>query len=225
MIFGARQRAEPGSGRKRSVIRDNRREDGIEPIGQEDQNRRHEEARDQAGSKRLAPFLTDTERQRLRLYNSATGKCDLTEEQAEERERRREICNREADEEFERRRQERLERWRNTPLDPEAKEALDGLPPAFVWQQIQDLAFQAFDLYPDQAQKLMDDYQPEYDQDSLCIMLQNLNPVVGINNFQVVNLDPTLNLKDLMKSQLVDVLEKVLFMVTFSDKWLTEVVI
>jgi len=149
----------------------------------------------------------------------------LTEEQADERERRREIYNRAVDEELERRRQERLERWRNTPLDPEAREALDGLPPALVWQQIQGLVFQAFDLYPDQAQKLMDDYQPEYDQDSLCIMLQNLNPVVGINNFQVVNLDPTLNLKDLMKSQLVDVLEKVLFMVTFSDKWLTEVVI
>ena len=126
------------------MIRDNRREDGIEPIGQEDQNRRHEEARDQAGSKRLAPFLTDTERQRLRLYNSATGKCDLTEEQAEERERRREIYNREADKELERRRQERLERWRNTPLDPEAQEALGGLPPLQVWQDVQTLVGQIY---------------------------------------------------------------------------------
>jgi hypothetical protein len=109
--------------------------------------------------------------------------------------------------------------------DPEAKDALDGLPPAQVWEQIEGLVFQAFDLYPRQAQKLMDDYQPEYDQDSLGLMLQNLNPVVGINNFQAVNLDPTLNLKDLMKSQSVDVLEKVLFMVTLSDKWQTEVAI
>jgi hypothetical protein len=44
-------------------------------------------------------------------------------------------------------------------------------------------------------------YQPAYDEESLGLMLQNLNPVVGINNFQAVNLDPTLNLKDLMRSQ------------------------
>ncbi len=54
-------------------------------------------------------------------------------------------------------------------------------------------------------------------------MLQNLNPAVGVNNFLEVNVDPKLNLKDLMKSQPVDVLEKVLFMVTFSDKWQREV--
>jgi hypothetical protein len=63
------------------------------------------------------------------------------------------------------------------------------------------------------------------DQESLGLMLQNLNPAVGVNNFQAVNVDLKLNLKDLMKSQAVDVLEKVLFMVTLSDKWLTEVAI
>ena len=205
------------------MIRDNRREDGIEPIGQEDQNRRHEEARDQAVSKRLSPFLTDTERQRLRLYNSATGKCDLTEEQAEERERRREIYNREADEEFERRRQERLERWRNTPLDPEAKDALDGLPPLAAWSLVNTLVTHAFLTYPEEAQKLMDDYQPEYNQDSLGLMLQNLNPITGINNFQYVNQGNQVNLKNLLKSPPLKVLELVLDMVTTSDKWLTEV--
>ena len=106
---------------------------------------------------------------------------------------------------------------------PGSKAALDGLHPALVWHQVQDLVFQAFDLYPDQAQKLMDNYQPPYDQESLDLMMQNLNPVVGINNFQAVNMDSKLNLKDLTKSQSVDVLDKVLFMVTLSDKWPSEV--
>jgi len=206
------------------VIRDNRREDGIEPIGQGDQSRRHEEARDQAGSKTPAPFLTDTERQRLRLYNSATGKCDLTEEQADERERLREIYNRATDEELERRRQKRLETWRNTPLDPEAQGAMGGLPPAQVWQLVQVLVVQAFEEYPDESQELMDKYQPEYDQESLTVMLQDLNPAVGINNFVEVNSDSKLNMQNLLKSaNPPDVLEKVLFMVTLSDKWLSEV--
>jgi hypothetical protein len=222
MIFGARQRAKPASGRKRSVIRDNRREDGIEPTGQ---NRRHEEARDQAGSKRLAPFLTDTERQRLRLYNSATGKCDLTEEQAEERERRREIYNRAADEELERRRQERLERWRNTPLDTEAQEALGGLPPLRVWQDVQTLVSQAFQAYPEESDALLEKY-PGVSEDRLILALSHLNPVVGVNNLVAVNSDPKLDLQNLLKSaNPPDVLENVLFMVTLSDKWLTEVAI
>ena len=36
-------------------------------------------------------------------------------------------------------------------------------------------------------------------------------------------MDSKLNLKDLTKSQSVDVLDKVLFMVTLSNKWLSEV--
>ena len=64
------------------------------------------------------------------------------------------------DEEVERWRQERLERWRNTPLDPEAKEALDGLPPQAAWSLIQTLVYQAFEVYPDEAQKLMEEYHP-----------------------------------------------------------------
>lgn len=184
-----------------------------------------QEAPDSTSSGALGDLGSEATQRLLRYYNPSTGKCDSTEEQADERERRREIYNRAVDEEVERRRQERLERWRNTPLDPEAKDALDDLSPALVWQQIQGLVFQAFDQYPDQAQKLMDDYQPEYDRERLGLTLRNLNPAVGVNNFQAVNVDPKLNLKDLMKSSPVDVLEKVLFMVTFSDKWLTEVAI
>jgi len=78
----------------------------------------------------LGGLGSETTRQLLRYYNPSTGKCDMTEEQADEKERLREIYNRAADEELERRRQERLERWRNTPLDPEAREALGSLPAA-----------------------------------------------------------------------------------------------
>ena len=67
-------------------------------------------------------------------------------------------------------------------------------------------------------------YQPEYDQESLSVRLQNLNPAVGINNFVEVNSDPKLNLQDLLKStNPLDVLEKVLFMVAVSSKWQSEV--
>lgn len=55
-------------------------------------------------------------------------------------------------------------------------------------------------------------------------MLQNLNPVVGINNVVEVNSDPKLNLQNLLKSaNPPDVLEKVLIMVTLSSRWLSEV--
>ncbi len=179
-----------------------------------------QEAPDTASSGALGGLGSEATRRLFRYYNSSTGKCDLTEEQADEKERRREIYNRAVDEELERRRQERLERWRNTPLDPEAKEALDGLPPQAAWSLIQTLVYQAFEVYADEAQKLMEEHQPEYDQDSLGLMLQNLNPVVGINNFQYVNQNQ-INLKDLLKAQPLKILELVLEMVTTSDKWLT----
>jgi len=67
-------------------------------------------------------------------------------------------------------------------------------------------------------------YQPEYDQESLSLMLHNLNPAVGINNFVEVNSDPKLDLQNLLESaNPPDVLENVLFMVTLSNKWLSEV--
>src|SRR5271157_1347960 len=131
------------------------------------------EAPDTTSSGALGGLGSEATRRLFRYYNSATGKCDLTEEQANERERHREINNREVDEEVERRRQERLERRRNTPLDLEAKEALDGLPPALVWQQIQGLVFQAFDQYPNQAQKLMVDRLEVVDPDRWVEVLQH----------------------------------------------------
>jgi hypothetical protein len=70
----------------------------------------------------------------LRLYNPATGKCDLSEEEA----RKKESQNRAESEAADRQRQQRLERWRNTPLEPEAKEALGNVSPELAWLQVQD---------------------------------------------------------------------------------------
>jgi hypothetical protein len=165
-------------------------------------------------------LFTDREQQIMRFYNSATGRFDLSEEEA----RKKEARDRAESEAADRQRQERLERWRNTPLDPEAKEALGSVPPQVAWSLIHTLVFQAFEYSPDEAQKLWDQYQPSFhDQMGLDLALQNLNPVVGINNFQYLN--EKVNLKEVMKAKPLDVLEEVLKMVTISDKWQTEVLI
>ena len=114
--------------------------------------------------------------------NWSAGKCDLTDEQADEQERRREIYNRACDEETERRRKERENRWRNTPLDPAVEEALHGTPPEVAWEYLQCVLFDAFDAYPEQAEQLRE-YQPPYDEEGLNLTLQNLNPKVGLSNF------------------------------------------
>ena len=64
---------------------------------------------------------------------------------------------------------------------------------------------------------------PPFDQTDLDLVLQNLNPITGINNFQYVNQGNQVNLKNLLKSPPLKVLELVLDMVTTSDKWVTEV--
>ncbi len=183
-----------------------------------------QEVPDATSSGTLGGLGSEGTRRLFRYYDPSTGRCcDLTEEQADEKERRREIYNRAADEELERRRQERLERWRNTPLAPEAKQALGDVPPAQVWQLVQVLVAHAFEAYPDEAEEVIVKYQPDYDQESLSLMLQNLNPAVGINNLVEVNSDPKLNLQNLVKSaNPPNVLEKVLFMVTLSSKWQSE---
>jgi hypothetical protein len=107
-------------------------------------------------------------------------------------------------------------------LDPDAAEALGNVPPRVAWSLIQALVFQAFEYQPDEAQELWGKYQPSFrDEMSLDLALQHLDPVVGINNFQYLN--EKVNLKDVMRSKPLDVLEEVLKMVTISDKWQTEV--
>ena len=104
-----------------------------------------------------------------------------------------------------------------------AQVALKGSNPRVAWDQVQHQVFQAFEEYPDQAQKLMEKYQPPYDQMNLDLTLQNLEPEVGLNNLEYLN--KKVNLQNPLKSPPLDVLEEVLRMVTESDKWQTEVLI
>jgi hypothetical protein len=200
-----------------------RRENEVEvPDGR--RGRENGNTEDKVAAKQQTSFISEAHRKSLRYYNAGTGKCDLTEEQADEQERRREVYNRACDEESERRRRERMERWRNTPLDPAVQEALHGTPPEVAWAYLQCVLFHSFDAYPEQAEKLMEKYQPPYDQESLNLMLQNLNPKVGLSNF--LEAGEITDLSDLIhKADPLEVLEQVLWMVTISSKWQSEVVI
>jgi len=60
---------------------------------------------------------------------------------------------------------------------------LNGTPPEVAWEYLRCVLLQAFDAYPEQAEKLMQQYQSAYDEESLELMLQDLNPRVGPNNF------------------------------------------
>ncbi len=118
---------------------------------------------------------------------------------------------------------ERSETRQNIMLDPEAKAALGELSPVLVWSQVVNLVAHTFEAYPDEANMLLDKYQPPVNQEWLYVALQHLDPVVGINSLVEINDHPKLNLEDLMKSNPPDVLDKVLFMVTLSSKWQSEV--
>ena len=94
--------------------------------------------------------------------------------------------------------------------------------PQVVWEQLQALVDQAFEYNPDEAQRLLDKYQPPFkDQTSLDLILQHLDPKVGVENFQYLN--QKVNLQHVMKAKPLDVLEEVLRMLTLSDKWQREV--
>jgi hypothetical protein len=117
-----------------------------------------------------------------------------------------------------------LETSPSIELDPEAKAALGGLSPLLVWSQVGNVIAHTFEAYPDEADKLLDKYQPVVNQEWLYVALQHLDPVVGINNLVQVNQDPKLDLCNLLKSvSPPDLLEKVLFMLTLSSKWQSEV--
>lgn len=94
--------------------------------------------------------------------------------------------------------------------------------PAVIWNQLQNLVFQAFDRQPKEAEELMNKYQPPYhDQEDLSLALQHLDPKVGLENFEYLN--KKVDLKNVMKAKPLDVLEEVLKMITQSDKWQEEV--
>jgi hypothetical protein len=112
---------------------------------------------------------------------------------------------------------------RRPRLSLDAQVAVGSQNPAAVWALVQTLVSQAFEVYPDEAQELLDKYQPPVDEQGLVLVLQHLDPVVGLNNLEAVNSNPKLDLKNPLKNNPPDVLEKVLFMVTLSDKWQREV--
>lgn len=108
-------------------------------------------------------------------------------------------------------------------LDQDAAVALGfgKVPPEVAWRQIQTQVAQAFEEYPDEAQKLMEKYQPPLDQQEIDLTLQRIDPATGVNNFQYLN--KKVKLQQIMKEPPLEVLEEVLRMMTVSDKWQSEV--
>jgi hypothetical protein len=200
-----------------------RRENRIDPISHEDQSRNHDEASDQARSERPAPLFSERERQIMRLYNPATGKCDLTEEEAT----KREACDQAVSEELQRRRQERLTAWEaGVGLDKEAKHALGKLNAPAAWFLIVDRATTALELNPEGSQQLAEEMnlfdQPDdplqlHDFEDLREVVVGMNPVRGINHFHYIN--PQANLQAVDKMKPLEVLRGVLLIFTKSDLW------
>lgn len=106
-------------------------------------------------------------------------------------------------------------------LDLQAQLALKGAKPQAVWQLVETLVDQAFEEYPEESQGLMAKYQPPVDHEGLLLVLQHLDPVVGINNLAFLN--QKVNLADPLKTSPPDVLEEVLKMLTESSKYQSEV--
>jgi hypothetical protein len=123
-----------------------------------------------------------------------------------------------ADQVLERRRLKRLEQWSKTPLDPAVEEALNGVAPGVAWSYLQCVLFQAFYVHPAKAEELMQKYEPAYDEQSLDVMLQNLNPKVGLKHF--LGCGKIVDLSDLIhKADPLEVLEHMLWMVSLSSEW------
>ena len=106
-------------------------------------------------------------------------------------------------------------------LDLKTAAALHGVPPQVAWSQIQTQVFQAFEHQQEEAEALLEKYQPPFDQTGLDLALQHLDPKVGMNNFQYIA--QGVKLDEVMKAKPLAVLEQVLRMVTISDKWQSEV--
>lgn len=106
-------------------------------------------------------------------------------------------------------------------LDPGTIIALQKVPPQVAWDQIQTQVYQAFEHQQEEADELLQKYQPPFDQTGLDLALQHLDPKVGLNNFKYIA--QGVKLSEIMKAKPLEVLEQVLRMVTVSDKWQSEV--
>jgi hypothetical protein len=172
----------------------------FEPIASENPSRRLKEAYDK------------------RLYNGATGRCDLTDEEAQKKEAR----DKAEWEALQQRRQERLERWCRTPLDPEAKDALGKAQPEVVWLYIQLQAADAIENNYEESARLaaeveLDVYLPG-DLTDLMVFIGNTNPRKAINDFHYA--DPEFDLRQ--NTGGMDSLQtlKAVLQMFVSDRWL-----
>ena len=108
-------------------------------------------------------------------------------------------------------------------LGAETRAALNGVQPWLAWDQIQTQVFRAFECQEDEAQALMEKYQPPFDRMGLNLMLQDLDPKVGLDNFHYIA--QGVRLDQIMKAKPLKVLEEILRMVTISDKWQIQVLV
>lgn len=135
----------------------------------------------------------------LRYYNWGTGKCDLTEEQADEQARRRRAYDQSCIEESERRAVALSAIWKRTPLEPAAKSALRGTSLEIAWQGLLHLTIGAIDESYSEANEIATalglglGLDINMDLEDMYVMLSELNPIEGVNQFSYVNPDADLS--------------------------------
>ena len=183
----------------------------------------------QTARDRISPASTvsswgsEASRRLLRYYNWGTGKCDLTEEQADEQQRRSKTYDLACRKESERRRKGLLAIWESTPLEPEAQDALQGTSPEIAWQGLLHLTIGAIDESYPEANEIatalglglcLDD---NIDLEDMCVMLSELNPIEGINQFNYIN--PESDLSDVWRKMTpLEALKGMVRIATLSDR-------
>ena len=94
---------------------------------------------------------------------------------------------------MQRRRQECLEKWQNTPLEPAAAVALGGTSPETAWSDLLDLILRATDECYPEAEKAAKEmglgvtFGIDMDLTDIWMMFSELNPIEGINQFNYLN--------------------------------------
>jgi hypothetical protein len=103
-------------------------------------------------------------------------------------------------------------------LDPEADEALGMVSPELAWLQVGYRVRQFVDAYPDLAATMGRAMDLQMDYEDLDVLLQEIDPIVGINQLHYIQSD--LNLQDLDHQPGAKVLEGVIKIFTISDRML-----
>lgn len=103
-------------------------------------------------------------------------------------------------------------------LDFNAQVALgQKLSPQAAWLQIKSLVDAALENYPDESQKLDQQYNLPIDSTNLEEWLELMNPVKGLNEFHYIN--PGLSLKNIPQLPPLKVYEGVVRILTVSDRY------